>query len=159
VLLSFLIQMRDSRETISDLHESNASALENALQLQEENQALTAANGELTEKISDLEAQAQTAADEAEATKTDLELQLAQAETRREEAEAESQQTLADTQAAYDLLLTAQTALSAEDRPAAQAALDELGPQRAFLSPAAQAQYDRLLADLTAEEAPGTQPQ
>ena len=137
VLLSFLIQMRDSRDTISDLHESNASALQNALQLQEENQALTAANAELTERISDLEAEAESVSASYTGRLEDLESQIAQAKTRQEEAEAESQATLTNTQAAYDLLVTAQAASARRDRAALTTALENLAPQLTLLSPAA----------------------
>ncbi|MCI8526605.1 MAG: hypothetical protein HFF17_11985 [Oscillospiraceae bacterium] len=154
VLLSFLIQMRDSRDTISDLHESNASALQNALQLQEENQALTAANAELTERISDLEAEAESVSASYTGRLEDLESQIAQAKTRQEEAEAESQATLTNTQAAYDLLVTAQAASARRDRAALTTALENLAPQLTLLSPAAQIQYNELRNSLTAEEVP-----
>ena len=36
VLLTFLIQLRDSKQTISELNKSNASALQNAGKLQDE---------------------------------------------------------------------------------------------------------------------------
>lgn len=48
--------MRDSRQTISDLNQSNASALQNAGKLQEENQMLTAANAELQEQLDQAQA-------------------------------------------------------------------------------------------------------
>ena len=154
VLLSFLIQMRDSRDTISDLHESNASALQNALQLQEEIQALTAANAKLTERISDLEAEAESVSASYTGRLEDLESQIAQAKTRQEEAEAESQATLTNTQAAYDLLVTAQAASARRDRAALTTALENLAPQLTLLSPAAQIQYNELRNSLTAEEVP-----
>lgn len=55
VLLSFLIQMRDSRETISDLSQSNASALQNAGKLQDDNMSLLLENEELRERLASLE--------------------------------------------------------------------------------------------------------
>ncbi len=54
VLLSFLIQLRDSRETISDLNQTNASALQNAGRLQDENQRLQRENGELRDNVESL---------------------------------------------------------------------------------------------------------
>ena len=95
VLLSFLIQIRDSRETISDLNKSNASALQNAVQLQEQNQALTTAKEELTLQLED--------------TKEDLE------DARQETEEAKAQQEEAETafvaeeslRQSYELLFTA----------------------------------------------------
>lgn len=159
VLLSFLIQMRDSRETISDLSASKTNALENALRLQEENQSLTVANGELTDQVAQLEAEAKAQAETAEAAMADLESQLTQAEDDRAAAENKHRQALSDTQAAYDLLLTAQAALAGGDRESAQNALDSLAPQRALLSPAARMQYDQIQSDLTAEEAPEGTPE
>ena len=57
VLLSFLIQLRDSRETISDLSQANSSALQNAGKLQEDNQRLAGDNEALLRQIESLEAQ------------------------------------------------------------------------------------------------------
>lgn len=157
VLLSFLIQMRDSQDTISDLHKSNASALENAGVLQAENERLTAANRELNEEnealaaqIARLEADARTA-DEAAA---EAAAQLQDLESQMEQERTAAGEDLAATRAAYDLLVAAQSAFAAQDRNALSSALDALAPQLALLSPAAQSQYDRLVDSLTAEEIP-----
>lgn len=143
VLLSFLIQMRDSRETISDLHQSNTSALQNAVRLQEENQTLAAANEELTAQVetyrSDLD-DAREAQDRLSEEKAALEQQL-----------AEAQQTDTDRQSAYDLLLQAQQTAAAGDLETLAAQLSELAPLETLLSEEAYAQYEILQGLLTAE--------
>lgn len=146
VLLSFLIQMRDSRQTISDLNQSNASALQNAGKLQEENQMLTAANAELQEQLD----QAQAAMGDLQ----DLERQAAdleQALTEAQEQLAAADQRSADTQAAYDLLMSAQAAADSGDTDALKDALSQLAPLETALSDAAKAQYHILQGSLTAE--------
>ena len=143
VLLSFLIQMRDSRETISDLHQSNTSALQNAVRLQEENQVLATANEELTAQVeayqSDLD-DAREAQDRLSEEKAALEQQL-----------AEAQQTDTDRQSAYDLLLQAQQTAAAGDLETLAAQLSELAPLETLLSEEAYAQYEILQGLLTAE--------
>lgn len=143
VLLSFLIQMRDSRETISDLHQSNTSALQNAVRLQEENQVLATANEELTARVeayqSDLD-DAREAQDRLSEEKAALEQQL-----------AEAQQTDTDRQSAYDLLLQAQQTAAAGDLETLAAQLSELAPLETLLSEEAYAQYEILQGLLTAE--------
>lgn len=57
VLLSFLIQLRDSRETISDLSQANSSALQNAGRLQEDNQKLIQDKETLLQQVASLETQ------------------------------------------------------------------------------------------------------
>jgi uncharacterized protein YoxC len=69
VLLSFLIQIRDSRETISDLNQSQSSALQRAQQLQTQNESLTEDNNNLRARLT-----------ETEQAVTDLEEQLKEAE-------------------------------------------------------------------------------
>ncbi len=80
VLLSFLIQMRDSRETISDLSQSNASALQNAGKLQDDNISLLRENGELREQIASLEAELSKAKEDGERAETAKRDALAEAE-------------------------------------------------------------------------------
>ena len=148
VLLSFLIQMRDSRETISDLHQSNTSALENAVRLQEENQVLASANQELEAQIDAYEADLEAARQEASGLSEEnaqLELKL-----------AEAQQTDADRQSAYDLLLQAQQAAADGDPAALEALLTQLEPVETLLSEGAQDQLEILRGMLTAETAEGT---
>ena len=136
VLLSFLIQIRDSRETISDLNQSNASALQNALQLQEENQALTAAND-------DLEAQL---AEEKEAAE-DLEAQLTDAEdaAKRSSEAAQEEQTLRQN---YEFLFAASQCYNEGDYQSCYGLLtQEMDPSlMETCNPVVKAFYDDLLA-------------
>ena len=122
VLLSFLIQMRDSRQTISDLN----------AELQEQLDQAQAAMGDRQ----DLERQA-----------ADLE----QALTEAQEQLAAADQRSADTQAAYDLLMSAQAAADSGDTDALKDALSQLAPLETALSDAAKAQYHILQGSLTAE--------
>ena len=95
VLLSFFIQIRDSRETISDMNQSNASALQNAVKLQEANQTLTADKEELELQLSETEQELENARQETEDLKTQQE------ETEAAFAEEES------LRESYELLFTA----------------------------------------------------
>ena len=147
VLLSFLIQIRDSRETISDLNQSNASALQNAGKLQEENQALSAAKEELEAQLSE----AQAAMAEAEG----LESQVDNLTRDNEELTgllAESQQQVLDTQEAYELLMEAAEADRQDDEEALRNTLSKLAPLEGCLSSDAKSQYDILCGKLTTED-------
>lgn len=104
VLLSFFIQLRDSRATISELNESSMNALKNA-------QVLQAANEQLTEENEKLNDQLSTYEEENEQLTEELE---------------QSQQTADQTAQAYELLLQAQAALEADDMTALDAALAQI---------------------------------
>ena len=147
VLLSFLIQLRDSRETISDLSQANSSALQNAGKLQEDNQRLAGDNEALLRQIESLEAQLR----ETEET-------AAQAEKARRDALSELsgvQKTLADqTRAGGRLFEAAEDWLDGE-RKSCEAHLNKL--DREELDEAGQALYDRLQAALAADTAENTE--
>ena len=150
VLLSFLIQIRDSRETISDLNQSNASALQNAGKLQEENQALTAANADLEAELEALQEQAQTAI----ADRETLEAEADALDEQNQELSgllAESEQEAYNIQQAYELLLTALDADQDGDLDAMRDALSRLAPLEGSLSDSARARYEILLGKLTTE--------
>ena len=146
VLLSFLIQMRDSRETISDLHQSNASALENAWQLQEENQALSAANADLQAQLEQVRGEARAA----EAQSADAAAQLDERTRQLHQAQAAldaAEQAAEDARIAGALLANAQAAWDAGDRTALDEALAALEPLQDALSKTGQARYQKLLTD------------
>ena len=104
VLLSFFIQLRDSRATISELNESSMNALKNAQVLQAANEQLTEENEKLNDQLSAYkEGNAQLA----------------------EELE-QAQQTAVQAALAYELLLQAQAALEADDLTALDAALAQI---------------------------------
>lgn len=126
VLLTFLIQLRDSKQTISELNKSNASALQNAGKLQEENQALTAAKTDLETQVADLEAEVEDLTDsneELEESQKDLEKQL-----------EEANQKVTDTQTAYVLLAQAKAAKSEEDLETLATVMDQLEPLTELLA-------------------------
>lgn len=122
VLLSFLIQMRDSRQTISKLNQSNASALQNAGKLQDENQALTTENKALTDQVDRLEAQLETAGKRDETNRSDLEA----AKKELEQAAAD----LAAAQSENEALAKSAEAWLNGDVSASKAALAEVSPER-----------------------------
>ena len=147
VLLSFLIQLRDSRETISDLSQANSSALQNAGKLQEDNQRLVQDNETLRQQIESLETQLREAEDA-----------TAQAEKARRETLSELsgvQKTLADqTRADGGLFEAAQDWLDGE-REKCAAHLNKL--DRAELDEAGQTLYDRLQRALLTDTAENTE--
>lgn len=113
VALSFLRQLRNSQETISQLNQNASSALSKAEQLQDENRALTEKNQELSGQISQLEQDKQTLQQELEDAKAALE----QSEQNRQDLESqltEEKARLRTRLGAYELLAQAQRALSEE---------------------------------------------
>ena len=61
VLLSLVMQMRDSRATISELNAASASALKNAETLQDDNRQLQEENAALKEEVESLQDQLEDA--------------------------------------------------------------------------------------------------
>lgn len=150
VLLSFLIQARDSRETISDLNQSNASALQNAVQLQNENRALLEENQKINAELSELHEDFETVSDAyANATEEIIEGTQERSELVGQISEADA--VLGKTVLTYDALLAAQAALDADDTDALTDALEVLSKNKAYLSAEAAAHYEILLGSLTAE--------
>ena len=141
VLLTFLIQLRDSKQTISELNKSNASALQNAGKLQDENQALSAANATLEGQVEDLESQVE----DLEKSKDRLEKTQSQLEQELEEAN----QKVTDTQTAYVLLAQAKTAASEEDTETLSTVLGQLDPLMDLLTADDQATVAQLQTQLT----------
>lgn len=147
VLLSFLIQIRDSRETISDLNKSNASALQNAVQLQEQNQTLTAAKEELELQLEEAEADLEEAMQETEDVRTQLEETQKQSDENYQLATDETHLRLG-----YDLLFVAQEMYANGEYEDCMDILEgEIteGTLEKF-QPAARSAYDRLLEDCRA---------
>jgi uncharacterized protein HemX len=112
VLLSFLIQLRDSRATISELNESSNNALKNAQMLQAANEQLTEENDKLEEKLADFE--------EGNAQLTE----------ELEEAQTQAEQILK----VYDALAQADLAIRAKDDAAFTAAAEIIAEQEDILS-------------------------
>ena len=141
VLLTFLIQLRDSKQTISELNKSNASALQNAGKLQDENQALSTANATLEGQVEDLESQVE----DLEKSKDRLEKTQSQLEQELEEAN----QKVTDTQTAYVLLAQAKAAASEEDTETLSTVLGQLDPLMDLLTADDQATVAQLQTQLT----------
>ena len=140
VLLTFMIQLRDSKQTISELNKSNASALQNAGKLQDENQALTTAKLDLEDQVEELEAEVKDLTNTnaaLEKTQKDLEKQL-----------EETTQKVADTQTAYVLLAQAKTAASEEDSETLSTVLEQLNPLVELLTADDQATVAQLQTQL-----------
>lgn len=150
VLLSLLIQMRDSNETISTLSQSKAGALERAELLQNENQKLTEQNQTLSEQTAALEAQVADLEVAATADEETIETLEETCDGLTEQL-SESQTQLGDTQKAYDLLIAANKAHAAEDTAALRQNLSALESLKDLLSPESRAAYDILVGSLTAE--------
>lgn len=147
VLLSFLIQMRDSRETISDLSQANSSALQNAGRLQEDNQKLIQDKEALLQQVAALETQLRETEESVERA------EAARRETLNELAAV--QKTLADqTRANGGLLEAAQDWLNG-DREKCAANLNKL--DRSELDETGQALYSQLRKALTTETAENTE--
>ena len=141
VLLSFLIQIRDSRETISDLNQSQSSALQRAQQLQAQNESLTEDNNNLRAQLSAAEAEARDQADRI----TALEELLTQAEDGSAESFELYNQEL-HKRLNYELLFVAADYYAQGQWEDCLGILEgEISMEQLDDYPAARALYDRLL--------------
>ncbi len=135
VLLSYLIQVRNSQTTITQLNATSASALQNAERLQDTNRELTEENKRLNQELDN-------------ALMASLEYQEG-AEANEKAAWTEGQSDgAAKAQKAYDLLLQAMEA--GRDQEALGKALTELEPLKDKLSPEALKKYEALLQQYNA---------
>lgn len=147
VLLSFLIQMRDSRETISDLSQANSSALQNAGRLQEDNQKLVQDKEALLQQI---------AAMETRQLETEEAVERAEAAHRETLNELSAvQKTLADQTRADGRLFEAALDWLTGERDKCAASLNRL--DQAELDETGQALYDQLRRALETETAENTE--
>ncbi len=129
VMLSYLIQTRNSQTTISQLNATSASALQNAEELQAENRTLIEENHALRIELNDAQAVAQEYQESAEVSRQNARMEGLE-EGRKEARE--------ETQRAYDLLLKAMTT---EDNGEL---LKELEAQKGNLSESALSEYEAL---------------
>lgn len=148
VLLSMLIQQRDSRDTITQLNQNASSALDKAEQLQDQNRILAEQNLELENRLrttqSDLK-ELQEESDQMEQRLQDLQTSFQTSQNQLRELETDATQQKQKTKA-YELLLTAQTALNQEDTDGFLAAMAELKPLADLLDTQGAALYGELLA-------------
>ena len=133
VLLSYLIQARNSQTTIKELNATSASALQNAEQLQETNRELTEENKRLNDAVDNANAVAQEYHESAEISRQNAHAEGV-AEGREEGKE--------ETRKAYDLLMEA--IASKYDHAKLEKLLSELEPMKDLLSEEALAQYEAL---------------
>lgn len=130
VTLSLVISMRESRDTISELNQTSASALQNAEALQTENRELSDANRDLRDTVTDLEAEL-----------AEVQEAMAQLETEKAAAEKLAQ----DTAKAYELLLTAMDARQYGDMETFDQAMTDLEPLKDLLTGKAAERYSELV--------------
>lgn len=142
VLLSLMMQMRDSRATISELNAASASALKNAEKLQTDNEELRTENADLKEQLEVLQEekeQLEQALEEAEAAPGDAELE-AQLRT--------AEQTQTKIRQAYEYLLEAMdivTPGSQEGNVAASKVLENLELLQEYLGTKGMEIYQSLI--------------
>jgi DNA repair exonuclease SbcCD ATPase subunit len=143
VLMSLVLQMRDSRATISALNETKSNALTNAEQLQEQNRTLQQDKSDLQDELEALQAQYDELSQENEDLKTAGE----EAEAVRAEQEKTDAQLREYTTEAYDALLTAMTCTVKEGNVTYSKAMDSLKLLHIYLSADGQAAYEALLGE------------
>lgn len=151
VLLSSLIQMRDSRLTISELSQASNNALQNAEALQDMNRELMDENSALTEENNQLQNQL----DDTQKSLEDRKAQLDSLGSQLERVESERQEELETYQKqleAYEVLLIALQAYWQEDTETLQATLESLKELSEYLSETGIQLYQSLLAENQPEE-------
>ena len=146
VLLSSLVQMRNSRLTISELNQASNNALQNAEALQTMNRELVEQNTALVEENAQLEQQrdeSQALADQRKSQLDELGNQLERVESLHQKQLAELDRQLTATQA----LARAQYAQAAEDEAGFQAAMAQLKELADYLDEDGKAIYQALLTE------------
>jgi len=149
VLSSLLMQMRDSRQIISELEQSGASTLSRVEQLQMQNQTLTEETESLRKQVQQLQAENDTLrkeAEEAAADRKTLEDELARLEQELTKAGSEPDHV----RMAYEQLLLAMelvTPGSQEGNVAASRALEGLQSMEQYLGEKALTLYHNLLEE------------
>ena len=140
VLFSFLMQQKDSRQTISELNQNANNALSRAEQLQDDNR-------ELTEECQTLQAQLEQSRTDFKTAEDKIqELEQKYAALQESYQSLEEQNGAKDRQVeAYELLLKAQRALDQEDTAGFQAAMKDLEPLASQLDAQGQTLYHELL--------------
>lgn len=132
VLFSFIVSMRDSKQTISELNKDANSSLARAEQLQDENRQLQEEKAELEDKIQELEDVQKTEKSKTEQLKKELEDVIKTRDELKEENTILSQK-LESTAEAYELLLKAETALKENNDEDFKAIMEELSSKEAEL--------------------------
>ena len=146
VLLSSLIQLRNSRLTISELNQASANALQNAEALQDLNRELLDKNSALSEEIGQLEDSVADKDRQLEARKSQLEGMGDQLK-RVEEQRIQDQQDAEKRLEAYELLSAAQQAAARRDTKTLEESLKSLSELSQYLEENGMQLYQSLLAE------------
>ena len=146
VLLSFLIQLRNSRLTISELNQASANALQNAEALQDLNRELLDKNSALSEEVGQLEDSVADKDRQLEARKSQLEGMGDQLK-RVEEQRIQDQQDAEKRLEAYELLSAAQQAAACRDTKTLEESLKSLSELSQYLEENGMQLYQSLLAE------------
>lgn len=158
VLLSMLIQQRDSRDTISQLNQNASSALAKAEQLQDQNRVLAEEKLNLENQLRTAQSDGedlQDQIDQLEQRLHDLQTSFQTSQNQLRELESDATQQKQKVQA-YELLLKAQSALDQEDTDGFLAAMAELKPLAELLDQQGAALYGELLAGVTSAGKPAS---
>ncbi len=135
VLLSLIGQMRDSKNTISQLSQSSSSALQKAEQLQDTNRLLEENNLLLKKDVEDLEEEVKELKAKLSKDQKEQDALVKEQETAVKEA-AEA----AQVEAAYELLLTLKTDRSEEN-------LQKMKENKEYLGPVGQKTLETILTE------------
>ena len=154
VLLSFLIQLRDSNSTITQLSQTSTNAMTNAQRLQEENSTLITEADEMKKQITSLEEERGALQDQVaslEAERDDLQSQLDEQQAQEEEfSELKTQLEEAQQSAeAYQLLAELLNTESLEEQ---KALLTKLEPLKSVLDSSSQKIYEEILQEVQKSE-------
>lgn len=150
ILLTFFMQLRDSNQTISELMQSNASAVQNAEKIQEENRLLL-------EQTAGMELELDEEAEDYEAEIQELTLQLATAQdiqTALIEDSATLEEMVKDTLRVYESLISGENALTDGDISGAKAYANVVEESVSLLGNQGVDRYEALLVNIDLAENP-----
>lgn len=148
ILLSFFMQLRDTNQTISELVQSNASALQNAEKLQEDNRKLVDERETWQENFS---VELELAEDANEGLQGELEFSENQVKVLITDVEM-LEELVKETTRNYENLLGAENALNAGDIAGAKAYLPALRESDASLGNEGHERYEALLVAIELAE-------
>ena len=154
VLLSMILQSNSSKATISELNETSRSAMENALQLQDENRSLHEQNDTLGEELAqtkELLAQKDAELAQAQQAQTELEAVRQELETLKKNEKQQADSELAHTLEAYEALLCAMGCETKEGNVTYSKAMDLVEKYKNCLDQQGLAAYRKLTNSETTE--------
>ena len=155
VLLSFLIQLRDSNSTISQLSQTSTNAMTNAQRLQEENSTLITEADEMKKQITSLEEERGALQDQVaslEAERDDLQSQLDEQQQAQEEELSELKTQLEEAQQSAEAYQLLAELLNTESLEEQKALLTKLEPLKSVLDSSSQKIYEEILQEVQKSE-------